>query len=232
MAIITLGGGVASISGSVAGTTFSRNRGGPYMRTRAIPTNPNTPAQQAVRSFLAQLAVLWTSLLTSTQREAWDTYALNVPLPNSQGEPRNVGGVGMYQRSNVTRLQAGLARVDDGPTIPTVASMTLPVVSGASVSTNSWSLAFDNTDDWANEDGGALICAGSRSRSIGINYFKGPYRFTQVVLGNATTPPTSPVVITNPFLLILGQKVFAKVVVVRADGRVGGPFRGESGIAA
>jgi hypothetical protein len=138
----------------------------------------------------------------------------------------------MYIRSNVTRLQAGLPRVDAGPTVPTLAAMTTPVISNASVATNSWDVAFDNTDAWANEDDGALICFGSRSKSVGTNFFKGPYRFTQVVAGDAVTPPTSPATITNPFVLILGQRVFVRIVAVRADGRVSSSFRGQATIAA
>lgn len=232
MAIFTPGPIAAAISGSVGGTVFSRNRGGAYMRTRVIPTNPNTPAQQTVRALMSQLAVLWTSVLSASQREAWDAYALAVPMADPLGNPRNVGGVGMFQRSNITRMQAGLARVDDGPTVPTLASMTTPVVSGVSVATNDFDVAFENTDGWAGEDGGALLVYGSRSKSVGINYFEGPYRFSQAILGDGVTPPTSPATVVNPFILILGQRLFVRIVAVRADGRVSSPFRTQGAIAA
>ncbi len=62
-------------SGSVAGLTFSRNKGGNYLRGRAIPTNPNSPLQQAVRSIMSQLTANWLNVLTAIQRVAWETYA-------------------------------------------------------------------------------------------------------------------------------------------------------------
>ena len=60
----------AQASGSIAGTVFSRNAGGMYVRSRANPTNPNTDAQQAVRDAMRQLVVAWTSELDDGQRDA------------------------------------------------------------------------------------------------------------------------------------------------------------------
>ncbi len=224
MAIITLGGGVAAISGSIGGTTFSRNRGGPYMRTRAIPVNPNTIFQQAVRSIVSQLTSLWLNTLTDSQRAAWDTYSENVPLPNSLGQPRNVGGLAMYVRSNVPRLQGPLPRVDDAPTIFNLGDYTAPTITVASA-TPSFTTDFTDTDDWVGEDDAGLLLYGSRGQNESINYFKGPYRFADSILGDATTPPTSPVVISNPFPLAVGQRLFVRAQVARADGRLSADFR-------
>jgi hypothetical protein len=233
MAIITTGGGVATISGSVGGVTFSHNRGGPYMRTRAIPTNPNSTFQQAVRGFMSQLTVLWSTVLTAAQRAQWDAYAEAVPLPNPQGEPRNVGGLGMYIRGNVPRLQSAvLARVDDGPTNHTLAAMSNPLLANASEATVNFDIAFVPTDDWANDDDGAMLLYGSRAINVTRNFFKGPYRFAGLIQGNSTTPPTSPATISSPFPLVEPLALHVRAIVVTGDGRVSSDFRDVDPIGA
>lgn len=217
-------------SGSVGGLTYSHNRGGLYTRARAIPVNPATPQQVAVRGFMVTLATAWVGTLTQVQRDAWDLYALLVPLPDSLGDPRNVGGLGMYVRSNVPRLQAGLARVDAGPTIFSLPTFTNPDIASITAPT-ALSLIFNNGDGWANEAGGAMLVYGSRPANLSINFFKGPYRFASAILGDATTPPTSPAAIAMPFILTAGQKAFVQARVTLADGRLSGTFRG-AGIVA
>lgn len=219
MAIVRLGGGVASASGSMGSVTFSRNRGGPYIRNRAIPTNPNTVFQQVIRALVAQLTNLWLNVLTAAQRAAWDVYAFNVPLPNALGEPRNVGGLGMYVRSNVPRLQTTLSRVDDAPLIFNLGDFTEPSIAVATPS--SVSLAFDNTDAWANETGSAMLFYFGRPQNPSINFFKGPYRFTTSAAGDDTTPPTSPEVVSVvPFPLATDQVLHIRSQVSRLDGRL------------
>ena len=103
---------ITQASGSIGGMTASRNKGGAYFRARALPTNPNTPEQQAVRGYLGTLANLWTNVLTPANRVLWDFYAFNVPVINAVGDSIQLTGQQMYIRANVPRLQAGLPRVD------------------------------------------------------------------------------------------------------------------------
>jgi hypothetical protein len=228
MASFLPGGGVAAVSGSVGGTTFSRNRGGPYMRVRAIPVDPGTTYQTAVRAIVSDLTSRWLNTLTAAQRAAWDTYALNVELPGPLGNMRNVGGLAMYVRSNVPRLQASAStypRVDDAPTVFNLGDFTYPSLGNASEAAQTASLVFDNTDDWANEDNAGMLVYGSRAQNASRNFFKGPYRQCHDIQGDSTTPPTSPATVTWPFPFQQGQRVFAQVRVTRADGRLSSPFR-------
>lgn len=218
-------------SGSVGGLVASHNRGGAYFRKRTIPVNPNSTQQQAVRSALSLLAGAWGNILTAAQREAWDTYALNVPLPDALGAPRNVGGLGMYIRSNVPRLNAALSRIDDAPTIFDIGEFTAPVVGVIDASASTLSLAFTNTDAWAAEADSAMIVQVSAGQNATINFFKGPYRFAEFIEGNAV-PPASPQLITVPFTVAAGQRVFVEVKVSRADGRLSSTFRGTGLVTA
>jgi hypothetical protein len=223
---------ITQASGSIGGTTFSHNRGGMYMRSRATPTNPNSPQQQAVRSAVASLVSAWNNVLTAPQRAVWDAYAENTPVLNKLGEPINVGGLAMYIRANVPALQAGLARNDDGPTIFNTGEYTEPVIGTISEAGQTMSLAFTEADDWVSEDGAAMLVLASRGQNASINYFKGPYRYAGKVEGDSGAPPATPASIDLPFAVVEGQKVFFQVRVIRADGRLSAPFRGVGTCAA
>lgn len=210
-------------SGSIAGITYSHNRGGMYVRARSTPTNPNTPQQQTLRSIMTQLSTRWTGGLTIAQRTGWETYAANVPLIDRLGEPRTVTGMNMYNRSNVPRLQAALARIDDAPTVFDLGSFTAPSVQAIDTVAGTADIAFATGDEWVNEDGAALLLYASRPQSQAINFYKGPFRFAAAVLGNSTTPPTSPATINLPFPVTTGQRVFFRGNVTRADGRLSTP---------
>lgn len=215
-------------SGSIAGITYSHNRGGLYVRARVVPTNPGSPFQMVIRGFVANLTSLWNNTLTAVERAAWDAYALAVPLLNTLGEPINVGGLAMYIRSNVPRLQAALPRVDVAPIIFNLGDFTNPTFDTFAAATNEFSVNFADTDDWANEDDAAMLILGSRPQNPSVNYFKGPYRFAGLIAGDAITPPTSPATLTSAFAFDVGQVVFLQARVTRADGRLTLPFRGNS----
>lgn len=215
---------IGQASGSYASNTFSHNRGGQYVRNRAVPVNPNTSFQQVIRGFVTLLTANWQSLLTATQRAAWDVYAEQVPLADTLGEARNAGGLGMYVRSNVGRLQAGLARIDNAPTVFNLGSFTNPTVASVSASADTASIAFTNSDPWATSVGGAMLVFASRPQNASINYFAGPYRFAAAIAG-AATPPTSPAVVNLPFPVGVGNRVFFQFRVTQVDGRYSGTFR-------
>jgi len=210
---------ISMASGSMAGMTASRNKGGAYLRSRVVPTNPGTEPQTAVRSYMAQLAALWNTTLTDAQRAAWTEYALNTPLINRIGDAKPISGMPMYVRCNVPRLQAGLDRVDAAPTVFGLGDFTAPGITSITGSTSVAIVTFEAADDWASEDGAALLVLGSRGQNPTINYFKGPFQYAGSVEG-AASPPASPQNITIPFGLAAGQKAFLQFRVTRADGRL------------
>ena len=221
----------AAASGSIRGVTASHNRGGQYFRGRTIPSNPNTAQQQAVRSAMALLSPRWGSSLTAAQREAWDAYAAATPITNAMGDPINAGGLGMFIRGNTPRINAGLAIVDDAPTVYNVGEFTPPVFAAPDASLGTVSMAFTNGDDWAGEIGSSMLVYISRPTNPSINYFKGPYQYAGRVNGGVT-PPTSPASITLPFPVAAGQRLFYKVNVTRLDGRYSADFRGSGTVVA
>ena len=210
----------AQLSGSMGGVTASHNLGGPFFRTRAIPVNPGSPEQGLVRQILGNLAALWTNTLTAAQRDGWADYAGNVTLLDVLGESINVTPLNMYIRSNSPRIQNGLPRVDTAPTIFNLGDFTAPTVESFT-SPTALSLGFNEADAWRTEDDAAMLIYGSRNQGIAINFFKGPYRAYAIqLLGDSVAGPSTPFAGVNPFNISVGNKVFLKVSVTRADGRL------------
>lgn len=209
----------AEMSGKLGGIVASHNKGGQYFRQLRTPVNPNSAEQQAVRNAFSTATGDWNNVLTVAQREAWDEYAASLGSANALGDFINPGGKGLYTGWNGVRLRAGLDSVDDAPFDIFRPGFTTPTLSSLASGTQQATITFDDSDAWANEDGGAMLIFISPPRNPSVNFFKGPYRLADVVLGDGTTAPTSPVVVDLPFTVGAGQKVFFKFNVTRADGR-------------
>lgn len=216
---------ITQMSGSVGGLTGSHNQGGLYFRARTVPVNPQSSFQVSVRNALTQLTSRWADVLTQAQRDAWAVYNQNVTIIDRLGEPRQIGAIAHYIRSNTPRLQAGLAIVDDAPTTFDLGSFDEPGPQPQEIPTPETSLAFNDTEAWVNTDGSALLVYQSAPQSPTINFFKGPYRFAGSVLGNSTTPETSPVIIPPSQPFVAGQKLFYQYRLTQADGRLSSVIR-------
>lgn len=214
-------------SGAVGGLVASHNKGGNYFRALVIPVNPQTPQQVLVRNSLSQLVGAWTNTLTQLQRDAWDLYALNVPVTDVLGQTISLSGQQHFIRSNVPRIQGldtGIAgAILDGPTIFNTGEVDSSAFFNlASPSTSTYT--FDNTLAWANEDNALLLTWYGRPVNASVTFFKGPYNIGPIIAGNATTAPTSPAVQTTPFVYAVGQRANAYSRISRADGRLSAAF--------
>jgi hypothetical protein len=207
---------ITAASGSTGGLTASHNRGGMYFRGRAIPTNPNTERQQAVREDVGQLSNAWNNQLTQAQRNSWNLYANNVPVINALGATVHISGFNHYVRSNQPRLQAGLARVDAAPTTFTL---------GATPLLDNYTVANDNTFTLLGTIPAPTVITDrllawiGRPVSPGRSFFRGPYRFAGSeafdLVGAAEFAS-----ITTPFAMTLGQRIFVRARVTLTDGRL------------
>lgn len=225
MALLKLGAGIADIRGSIGGVVFSRNRYGAIARNRTIPVDPSTVLQQGIRALMGQVRDAYFNVLTDAQRDEWEGYADQVEMTNRLGEVMLLTGYNHYCRSNIPRLQAGLSRVDDGPSLFSLAEMDGTVTATITAATKAISLAYDDTMEWCDEDDAALIIKESAPVSPGTNYFKGPWRYLDTVDGDSGTPPTTPAALTSSHEMTAGQKMFLELRISRADGRLSQPFR-------
>ncbi len=211
---------VTQASGSIGGATYARNRGGLYRRARSIPVNPNSPAQMRARNVLGQLAAAWGTILTEEQRLEWGAYADLSPTTDTLGDPLILTGQQMYIRANSIRLNAGGTRIDDGPAVGGL--ITLSEVSGGGNSeTLGLLLVYSSADSWANEEGGLLSIQAGRQIGPAVNFYRAPFRFGEKIDGDDTTAPDGTAAFDNPYgiTLIEGNFLFFRVTASGADGR-------------
>lgn len=224
MAIFMSGPLVGEIRGSEGGTTFSRNRFGQYTRQRSVPVNPNTGRQVAARQRFAVPAVFWSIILSAANRAAWRLYGDNVPWLNALGNVVSLPGFQHFLRSSSARQQAGVASVVAGPTIFTLPAADSTFAATISEATQLISVAFDTTADWVGEDEAMMTIHMAQPRGEGRNFIGPPMRFAGVILGDSTTPPTSPQTIAVPYGVAADQNTNVLYRIGRADGRLSSMF--------
>lgn len=114
---------VATVSGSIGGTTFSRNRYGAYMRNRAKPVVNTSEAAMAAKVLMTTASQAWQNL-TVGQRLAWSEWARRNPIVGSLGDVQVVSGhaayVGIYCRMSII----GETPLDLPPITPAPAGLT------------------------------------------------------------------------------------------------------------
>jgi len=232
MALIKFGGGITEMRGSIAGNTFSRNRYGAYARARTKPVNPNTDRQQLVRASMSAMTTRWSQTLTANQRTAWNLYGSSVVMTNGLGESINLSGFNHYVRSNVFRSAYNKTIIDDGPTtfeIPD-ADPAFSVTGGEAA--QQFSVAFDDTLAWDNEDEGFLVYYQGSPQNAQRNFFGGPWKLLSFTAGVTGVPVASPVVEAAVFAITEGQRQWIYARILRADGRMSAPFRTDFFIGA
>ena len=225
MALIKFGGGILEMRGSIGGNVFSRNRSGAYVRARTKPVNPKTQRQSAVRALMAAVTAAWLAVVTAVQRTTWKTYASNVTSTNKLGEVINLTGFNRYVQSNMAAQNAGLPAIADGPTIFTLPGEDVLFDQLGSEATQTIDVTFDDTRDWVDEDNAGMIIQVGIPQDETIDFFDGPWRHADTILGDGTTPPTTPATIASPYPIAAGQKLFVRGRIIRADGRLGDWFR-------
>lgn len=103
---IKFGSIVTDGSGKLGGHVFSKNRGGNYIRTNKVPSNPRTAAQILARSRFGQASAGWRAL-TENQRAAWAEFAANNPYSDSLGDQRHLSASSAYTRSANNLMNVG-----------------------------------------------------------------------------------------------------------------------------
>lgn len=206
-------------SGSQADTTASRNRFGQYNRTRAMPTQPRTAAQVAVRSQMTDASQAWRAL-TDVVRAAWNTFAASRPLADSLGQTIFLTGHQSFVSLWITLWQAGLTVPPD---VPSEAPPAVPFIN-----------SFDATDDTGEQviaiDGLTGIGAAqpvavfaSPPVSPGVT-FNGDYRFIQSAIAVvSTTLDITDAYVAKFGAVPIGRKIFVRCVFVTAEGGASGP---------
>jgi hypothetical protein len=191
--------------------------------------NPKSNLQEATRTIMKLLAATWSSIaLSDLQRAAWATYAAAVAVKNRLGETIYLTGFNHYLRSNASRMAAGLARIDTASTALTLPAGD-PVFSvTADAGAQQLTVTFDDTAAWCSETGGAMLISMGQPQGASRNFFGGPWRIAEAILGNTSVPITSPQLIDASYTLVAGQQIWTQARVITADARVSNQFRAAS----
>ena len=216
--------GSGNASGSIAGSTYSHNRFGQYVRNRTKPVNPKSAGQVAIRTALAQLTSRWSNELTTPQRTAWETYAANVVMKNKLGQDILLTGFNHYLRANVERLRSLYTVHNDGPTVFELPEADPQFAITASEATQTITCAYDATLDWNNEANGHLWIYQGLPTNRQRTFFGGPWRLVGCQTGSVEDPPASPYLAAALFPIAAPQRLWCYARISRGDGRLSAPF--------
>lgn len=172
-------------SGSVAGVTSSRNRFGQYRRTRAIPVNPNTLAQNEVRQNLATNAQEWKNL-TAPQQEEWNVFAEGHPKTDTLGQTIYLTGFQWFVSVNNINRLLGVTPTTEPPVL--IGQSSSPGTIGAMASTAGAITVTTTAATTLNQ----FLVFSSPPRSPGVN-FNRDYRY----LGNIPAGAAASVPLTT-----------------------------------
>ncbi len=205
--IYTPGIAVSSMSGSVGGTTASRNRGGQYFRRRAIPTNPSSTAQQSVRAILAAQSQAWSDL-TAAQRASWELWASQNPVVNALGNQITLSG-----HMSFIRINSRLDLLDQPAlTAPPIINAPLAldsIVQDGDIGIGDVDITFTATPLAA---GVVLWIEAAVVNSPGITYVRNLFRFVGSSPAAQASPFDDQSLIEDKFgTLIVGQTLFVRV---------------------
>jgi hypothetical protein len=116
MAKIKFSAVVSDARGKIGGNVFARNASGAYIRSFAMPVNPNTAKQQAVRTSFANLISSWKSI-SAVKQQLWEDMTPQYPYNNSLGEASKYTGQQLYNHLNMN-LKTANATVLEVPLVP------------------------------------------------------------------------------------------------------------------
>lgn len=203
-------------SGSYQGKTYSRNRFGQYLRTRAIPVQPRTTFQLNQRARLSTNAAAWRAL-TDAQRAGWLALGLMISRTDSLGQTYTLNGFGAYCSVNNNKLDAGDAAVADAPAIVTPVDLVSATITLTAIA---FSVAYTATPLPANT---RLFLRCSPQQSAGRK-FNGDYRLIAVTAAAAASPHNLLAAYTARLgVPVVGNRIFLSLQTYNG-GFFGSPF--------
>lgn len=219
-----LGGIVSDARGSLGGQTFSRNKGGNYIRRRVSPIQPQTTFQLDQRERVASTSDRWANALSTSQRSAWENFAVQFPIVDTLGQTIQLSGQQAYVKINTRLLAGGKAVIDDAP-----ANQDVPALDVTSLTIDTTMSAYDiGFDNSVFTGADSLQLEATPGISPGITFVKDIKR---LILTTGPTP-SDPTVFTTEWLVRFGSLatigtkmvVFARII-RDTNGAVSVPVR-------
>lgn len=206
---IKFGAMVVDGRGKIGGHVASKNRAGAYFRTKVTPVNPQTAAQNLVRSRLTALSQAWRGL-TTEQRRSFDAAVSAYAKTDVFGDKRNPSGVNLYQSLNNNLLGVGASQINVAPQPQGVVTEVLESITSTNA-TDTLEVGFAAI----NADATHIKIFATPGQSQGKNFVKSEYR--QIDVGDISAAASVNVFASYSAKFgapIVGSKVFIKVVFV------------------
>lgn len=167
MAKVKFGAIVTDMRNKVGSQVFSRNRSGAYVRGFQTSVPSSTASQVIVRNRLATLASNW-SLLTQSQRDAWNAAVSAFLHTDIFGSVFRPSGFDLFCKLNANLLQIGGSQID----VPPLPGST-PAVSSLSITAESVTPSvFVSIGETDISSGYKVVIMCTACISPGINYVK------------------------------------------------------------
>lgn len=231
MAKFTPGAIVSEVRGTIAATTYSKNKGGAILRNRVTPINRRSTNQTQRRQILAALASAWRSL-SQANRDSWNNASPNFPQSDNLGQTIFLTGEQLYVRCNANLILTGNAQITSAPA-PTSFDVLAFTSLTATADDGAISLAFTPTVPTGFE----MVVRATPPISPGVSFVpQSKFRFLSSIAPAATSPQDIAAAYAAVFGAITGatdQKIFVEMFLVeQASGLAGIPVRGVGVILA
>jgi hypothetical protein len=216
MALIKLGPMVGSISGSIAATTFARNRAGWYARARTKPKIPVSIKRDQAQARLSATVAAWHNDLTNAYRLLWTQKASHQVFTNKVGDAYVPTGLNLFVKANTQLREAGKTPVTTAPAVP-IAPVFAPVIAW----TTAVGIRITNIGGYATPTSGACIFRWALNLKQSKNFYKGPWDDCSNF--GLDSLDTLPMLIIASAALIANTRAFFKFNIVLADGSTSTP---------
>ena len=228
---------VTDARGSVAGTTFSKNKTGLYMRSKVKGGNPSTAAQSVARGKFGAISQQWRGLLPE-ERNAWDEAAQFVSWQDSLGQSFTPSGFQLFMQRN-NNLQA----IDEDVITQPVVAPSAPVVAIDDLIATHEELAPDTLDYFIGVSGDATgwVAEIQASAPIGAGIASIPAGRYRTIATRTDPTDAEQAEISNDWRDIyrpgsgddmfandVGQKIFVRMRVVHVASGVATPWTSAS----
>lgn len=199
MALIKFGQIIAEARGSLAGTVFSRNTAGSYMRQKVSPVQPRTPAQSLVRTLFTAVAQAWRGL-SEANRLAWVTVAETFTNVNVFGDNVPLTGFGLHSKLNRNRQEIDEVLLTEPPAQTSVEGLTaLSVVIDNAEPVQDDKIKIDFTPAFPVTQKSVLYA--TAPLSAGINFVQAEFRKIDVLID----ADVSPLSIGDAYVAVFGE---------------------------
>lgn len=228
MAIIKFGMMMTDARGKLGGHVLSKNRGGNYVRTNNVPSNPQSNFQTGVRAAFAAISSGWSGL-TVAQRAGWNNAVSKFERTNVFGDRKVLSGKALFQSLNTELINSERPIIDDAPTTEAINGLQAKIKTAALV-TGTLKLALDAIGK-ATADAKIVVQATS---PVSAGTYNAKNKFRTIQIEDSVEDAAIDIASTykerfgNP---PVGTKVFVRVKVVAKNGQAS-PYSADSAIIA